>query len=533
MAKKTTPSSKSSKTKASQPLSIFDFPLEPQRVAKPAPSRNGQPLGEALLVGAAAAAQLKQVFPSLPDWLIERALRRRGEPQLLSRAEGPLWLLIPNHGQYSAGRKTGKAQPAASHGGLLEPSAYGAARDIAGAMMAGAFPDYQLAELKLRVIAATDDEILGALVGFEIGRYRYKNIRAANPSELRINTDGIDPELIARAQRLSTAVNLARHLVNTPAAELNPASFAAAATEVFAGSKTTKVDIWDESKLRKEGLGLLAAVGQGATEGARLVHIRYRPKGKARFSRPLAFVGKGVTFDTGGLDIKDSSSMRLMKKDMGGAASVFGLAYWVEVSGLDVACDFYLALAENAVSDRAFHPGDVITSRAGFRVEIDNTDAEGRLVMADAFDVAVKAPANESPLALIDLSTLTGAMRVALGTRIAGYFATHDSLAELIARAGQAKGEPTWRMPLYQDYWPSLKSSVADFANSSASRFGGAITAALFLERFVGKVPWLHFDLYAWTEGALGGYAEPGGNGQAVQLLSQVLEELPADFFAD
>lgn len=532
MAKKPTTRSTSAKKTTQHPVTIFDFQLAPQLGDEPIASGKDRPYGEALLIGSAAAPNLKKLRPDLPEWFIERALRKRGEPQLLSRSEGPLWLIIPYHAATSKARSASKGRPT-SHHGLLDASAYGAARDVAGALMLSAFPDYQLTELKLHAIEATPDEILGTLVGLELGRYRYKNIRSAHPNTLRINTAGLDPDLIARAQRLSSAVNLARHLVNTPAAELNPASFAAAAEVLFAGSKTSKVEIWAGDKLQEEGLGLLAAVGQGATEGARLVHIRYRPKGKARLPRPLAFVGKGVTFDTGGLDIKDSSSMRLMKKDMGGAASVFGLAYWVETSGLDIACDFYLALAENAISDRAFHPGDVITSRAGHTVEIDNTDAEGRLVMADAFDVAVKASGHDAPLALIDLSTLTGAMRVALGTRMAGYFATHDGLAELVARAGQAKGEPSWRMPLFQDYWPSLKSSVADFANSSASRFGGAITAALFLERFVGKVPWLHFDLYAWTEGALGGCAESGGNGQAVQLLSQVLEELPADFFAD
>lgn len=504
-------------------VNLFGFDLTPRLTVIPAAAKPTEknPVGEMVFVGARAAPRLKQLLTDLPAWLIERALRKRGEPQLWARAEGPLWLLVPNH--YRPGPK--------AHGGLLEPSAYGAARDITGLMMMVAFPDYQLSELQVRFIEADDAEVLGALVGLEMGLYRFKNERAAKPLNLRIVTHGVDDGFLETAGRIGSAVNLARHLVNTPPAELNPATFAAAAVNLFKGSKTTKVDVWEGKRLEQERLGLLAAVGQGATETARLVHIRYRPKGKPRFQRPLAFVGKGVTFDTGGLDIKDSASMRLMKKDMGGAASVFALAAWVEQTSLDVACDFYLALAENSVSDRAFHPGDVITSRAGHTVEIDNTDAEGRLVMADAMDVAVKAEAKDAPLALIDLSTLTGAMRVALGTRIAGYFSTHDGLADCVAQAGQIVGEPTWRMPLYQDYWPSLKSSVADFANSSASRFGGAITAALFLQRFVGQVPWVHFDLYAWTDVPVGGCVEAGGNGQGVQLLIHALQNLPHDFF--
>ena len=521
MSKKKSVQAAKTKSIRRSSASVFGFDLTPrvlEAIAKPA---DRALTGEAVLVGVRAASRLKQLLPDLPAWLIERAVRKRGEPQLFSRPEGPLWLLLPNYSR--PGPK--------AHSGLLEPSPYAAARDITGLMLLGAFPDYQLSELKLRFVEADNAEILGALVGFELGHYRYRNVRSAKPQPLRLITEGIDDEFLASAGRLGSAVNLARHLVNTPPAELDPRSFAAEATNLFKGSKTSKVEIWEGKRLEQERMGLLAAVGQAAAETARLVHIRYRPQGKARFSRPLAFVGKGVTFDTGGLDMKDSASMRLMKKDMGGAASVFALAYWVEQSGLDIACDFYLALAENAVSERAFHPGDVITSRAGFTVEIDNTDAEGRLVMADAIDVAVKAEAKDAPLALVDLSTLTGAMRVALGTRIAGYFATHDALADCVAQAAQQVGEPTWRLPLFQDYWPALKSSVADFTNSAASRFGGAITAALFLQRFVGNVPWVHFDLYAWTEGPLGGCAEPGGNGQAVQLLAHALQNLPHDFF--
>ena len=253
------------------------------------------------------------------------------------------------------------------------------------------------------------------------------------------------------------------------------------------------------------------------------MHLKYRPKGSKRGQRPLAFVGKGVTFDTGGLDIKVSSGMRLMKKDMGGSASLCGLAYWLEQSQLAVPCDFYLALAENAVDKHSYRPGDILTARSGTTVEIDNTDAEGRLVLADAIDVAVKTKGADAPEALIDLATLTGAMRVALGTRVAGLFANDDTLAETLLAAAQRTSEPSWRMPLYSDYLSSLRSSVADMANSGHSRFGGAIVAALFLQRFVGDIPWAHFDMYAWSDGNTGGCIEAGGTGQCVQLLADFL----------
>ena len=215
--------------------------------------------------------------------------------------------------------------------------------------------------------------------------------------------------------------------------------------------------------------------------------------------------------------------MRLMKKDMGGAASGVGLAYWVAHSNYGRACDFYLALAENSIDANAMRPSDVYRSRAGYLVEIDNTDAEGRLVLADVMDVAAKKTAKDEPEYLIDLATLTGAIKVALGADMAGLFSNNDKLADQIVKAGQVVGEPNWRMPLVQKYFASISSNFADFKNS-ADGFGGAITAALFLEKFCNNVKWAHLDIYGWVDKPTGSLSTAGGNGQAVQTLIQWLK---------
>lgn len=470
--------------------------------------------GRALFLGADGNmdAALKKLSISLPIWVKERALRKRGEAFLVQTETGPLWLLI-------AAKKPAQAH----HAGLLVPSAYALARDVAATLPAHLLG---LATLQVEAAGANNDERLGLVVGLEMGAYRYRHVRqpdSAPPLPL-ITISGVEQSLVEQGGHLGLATNLARHLVNVPAGELNPESFGVALNSLFSGSQTMSFEVLTGRRLEKERMGLLNAVGKGAAFGPALVKLSFRPKGKLRVAKPLAFVGKGVTFDTGGLDIKDAGSMRLMKKDMGGSASLSGLAYWVESQQIPVACDFYLVLAENAVDKDSFHPGDVLVSRAGHTVEIDNTDAEGRLVLADAIDFAVKSKGKEAPAALIDLATLTGAMRVGLGTRIGGLFANHDAFAEQLLQFGQRRGDPLWRMPLFPDYFSQLKSTVADFANSGPGRFGGAITAALFLQKFVGDIPWAHIDMYAWTEGG-GGCQEGGGNGQCVQLLAEFLTE--------
>lgn len=457
-------------------------------------------------------------WSELPAWVRERVLKKRGEVVYAPTDEGPLWLLMP------------LVRSTVGHGGTLDQSPYGALRDLAG-LFGGAQLDHSLAQMDVHLVAMTDEEAFGALVGLEIGAYRYRLVRAITqgkpeaPKLPVLAIVGTTEAVVEQAERLSVSVNLARHLVNVPPSELNPKTYGEAIKQHFARSSTMSVEIWDAARLTKEGMGLLNAVGNGAEFGPALVCLKYRPKTKTKGRKPIAFVGKGITFDSGGLDLKDAASMRLMKKDMGGSASLVGLAHWVEATQLGVPCDFYLALAENAVDERSFRPSDVITSRAGITVEIDNTDAEGRLVLADALDVAIKGD-GEAPEILINLATLTGAMRIALGTRLAGMFATDDSLAERLLAAAQRRADPTWRMPLVAEYMNQLKSTTADLANSGPGRFGGAITAALFLQRFVGNVPWAHFDMYGWTDAGIGGTTETGGNGQCVQLLSEYLLQL-------
>ncbi|MBY0452738.1 MAG: leucyl aminopeptidase family protein, partial [Bdellovibrionaceae bacterium] len=328
----------------------------------------------------------------------------------------------------------------------------------------------------------------------------------------------VNEKAINEAQLEATAVQLARHLVNLPPNEANPETIEEMTLKQLNWPKgKVKINVWDDKKLKAENMNLLLAVGAGSATPPRMIHIQYRPQAKSN-KKPVAFVGKGITFDTGGLDIKPSSAMRLMKKDMGGAASVLGLAYWVAHSGCKQPCDFYLALAENGVDAKAMRPSDVYMSRAGLLVEIDNTDAEGRLVLADAMDVAAKQTGANEPEYLIDLATLTGAIKVALGAEVAGLFCNDDKLANELEWAGQAVGESNWRMPLVQKYFGSLSSPFADFKNSGEG-FGGAITAALFLEKFCNGKKWAHLDIYAWADRMSGPYASAGGNGQAVQTL--------------
>lgn len=381
--------------------------------------------------------------------------------------------------------------------------------------------DVEFAEIDLQL---GKNEWPWAVVGLELALYRFKRVLKGELSKVRfslkINNRKPSAKELTDAALLGTGMNVSRHLVNLPPNELNPVTYAVFAQDFLKGMKALKVDVWDEKKLSAEGMGLHFGVGQGSASAPRLVHIKYRPPGG---KKTVAFVGKGVTFDTGGLDIKPSSGMRLMKKDMGGSASVFGLLYWAARTGLKQSLDVYLALAENAVSGEAMRPSDVLTARNGLTVEIHNTDAEGRLVLADALDVAVTA--KEKPRYVVDVATLTGAIKVALGGHLAGLFSNDPKMAAAISEAGQAAGDLTWTMPLFQRYRSSSASNFADMVNA-VDGFGGAVTAALFLEKFVRDVPWAHLDIYQWKDSAEGPWLESGGSGQTIPCLSQWLKSL-------
>ncbi|QNM82755.1 leucyl aminopeptidase family protein [Sphingomonas sabuli] len=305
------------------------------------------------------------------------------------------------------------------------------------------------------------------------------------------------------AVRLATATALVRDLVNTPALQLGPAELEQAVRDRLSGTgadiAVTKGDALDT------GYPLIAAVGGAAVDdrAPRLIEAEW---GKPDHPR-LAIVGKGVCFDTGGLDLKPGSGMRLMKKDMGGAAHALALAWLVIAARLPVRLHLLIPAVENAVSGAALRPGDVVKSRQGLQVEIDNTDAEGRLILADALAKAAEA----GPELIVDFATLTGAARIALGPDLPALFVTDDDLAGQIEAGARQADDPLWRMPLWDAYDEMLKSDVADLANASGSPMAGAVTAAMFMKRFLPDgLPWAHLDTFAWRDSAKPGRPKGG-----------------------
>jgi leucyl aminopeptidase len=277
------------------------------------------------------------------------------------------------------------------------------------------------------------------------------------------------------------------------------------------------VEVTVGDDLLAQNFPMIHAVGRASTDAPRLIDMRWGPEDAPK----VTLVGKGVCFDTGGLDIKPSSGMLLMKKDMGGAANVLGLADMVMAAGLPVRLRVLVPAVENAIAGNAFRPGDVLKSRKGLTVEIGNTDAEGRLVLADALALADE----EAPDLMIDMATLTGAARVAVGPDIAPFYTRDDALAARIAAAGAEAADPVWRMPLWAPYAEKLASKIADMNNVTTDGFAGSITAALFLQRFVEKAAaWVHFDIFAWNPAARL-HAPVGGEAQAIRALERLLAE--------
>ena len=323
-----------------------------------------------------------------------------------------------------------------------------------------------------------------ALATYAFTRYHAKKAAAT----ALVWPDGADR---SRVERLARAVFLARDLANTPAGDLGPAELAAEALRVAkaAGAKH-RVIVGDE--LIAENYPTIHAVGRAAAQPPRLVDIAWGDVGAPK----ITLVGKGVCFDTGGLDLKTASGMRLMKKDMAGAAIVLGLAQAIMDANLPVRLRVLLPLVENAVSGNAMHPMDIVRTRKGLTVEIGNTDAEGRLILCDALAEA----ATEKPALLIDMATLTGAARVALGPELAALFCNDDPLAAALLAAAQAEDDPMWRMPLWRPYRKMIDSKIADLNNVSESPHAGAVTAALYLQEFVEPdIPWAHLDVMAWN----------------------------------
>ena len=327
-------------------------------------------------------------------------------------------------------------------------------------------------------------------VGWGLGAYRFDRYRERK-ADRGMATLCTDANTALRAGRLIDAVTLVRDLINTPAADLLPGALFGAARDL-ASRFGAECSCITGDELIANGYPAIHAVGRASPEPPRLIDLRW---GDANAPR-ITLAGKGVCFDSGGLDLKSASGMRLMKKDMGGAAHVLGLARLVMEAELPVRLRVLVPAVENAVAGNAYRPGDVLATRAGISVEVDNTDAEGRIVLCDALAEA----AREEPDALLDFSTLTGAARVALGPDLPALFSNDDGLATALAHHSGETRDPLWRLPLHRPYDDLLKSRIADTLNSAASPYAGAITAALFLRRFVpDSVPWAHFDLMAWN----------------------------------
>jgi leucyl aminopeptidase len=350
-------------------------------------------------------------------------------------------------------------------------------------------------------------------LGWCLEQYRYDPFR---PTKKPISTLALpDRRVSEHVVRQANAAFLVRDLVNTPANIMGPDALEAAALRLARKYKASVKCI--SGRGLQSGFPLIHAVGAASSQKPRLVDMAWGRKTDPK----VTLVGKGVSFDTGGLDIKPSSNMLLMKKDMGGAATVLGLAQMIMSAKLRVRLRVLLPIVENAIAGNAFRPGDVFKSRKGLTVEIGNTDAEGRLILADALALADE----ESPDLLVDMATLTGAARVALGPDLPPFYTDDDDLAARIMKHGMAQNDPLWRMPLWKPYSAMIETPIADLNNSGAAGFAGSITAALFLRRFVEKAKHhVHFDIFAWTPIARPGRPK-GGEAQGLRALYTLIAD--------
>ena len=331
------------------------------------------------------------------------------------------------------------------------------------------------------------DNLPAFALAWGLGAYQFNRYKTSTkkPAQLVVSQD------IDLIQHQVAAIYDVRDLVNTPTENMGPSELATAARELASQYKASFTEIIGDDLLT-ENYPCIHTVGRACDDAPRLLDLRWG----LSTHRKLTLVGKGVCFDTGGLDIKTASGMTLMKKDMGGAAHVLGLARMIMAAKLPIALRVLIPAVENSVSGNAYRPGDVIRSRKGLTIEIGNTDAEGRVVLADALTEA----ASENPDLIIDIATLTGAARVALGTELPAMFTNQDAIATELLLHAEKEQDPLWRLPLFGLYRDAINSSIADINNNTADSYAGAITAALFLQEFVNKdTPWVHFDLMAWN----------------------------------
>ena len=369
----------------------------------------------------------------------------------------------------------------------------------------------QLPESVYRLVGLPEDCAEEEALGWLLSGYAFDRYRAQSGGTARlIAPEGVDA---ARLEVIAAAESLTRDLINTPASDMGPDALEAACRGI-AETHAAQIAVTTGPALLENNFPMIHAVGRAAAEAPRLIDMRW---GKA--GPKLTLVGKGVCFDTGGLNLKPESSMGLMKKDMGGAATVLGLAHMIMTLNLPVQLRVLIPAVENAVSAGAMRPSDILTARNGLTVEVNNTDAEGRLVLADALSFG----AEESPDLMISMATLTGAARVAVGPDLAPYFADDSALVTAVEEAALRVADPVWRLPFHAPYEAMIEPGIADLDNAPKGGFAGCITAALFLRRFTAGTRYAHFDVYGWNPTAAP--ARPkGGVGMAARAL---LEALP------
>ena len=350
-------------------------------------------------------------------------------------------------------------------------------------------------------------------IGWGLGAYQFAKYKQSTrkPANLCLPQD-----IKSHAENMVSSLHMVRDWINTPTEDMGPSQMATAVAELAKEFDASFSQVVGKDLL-KQDFNAIYTVGRASDDEPRLLDLRW---GDAKHPK-LTLVGKGVCFDTGGLDIKPTSGMLLMKKDMGGAAHVFGLARMIMAAKLPVCLRVLVPSVENSIAGNAYRPGDVIKSKKGLTVEIGNTDAEGRLVLADALTEAV----SENPALLIDIATLTGAARVALGTQLPALFSDDDDLANGVLKHGEQVIDPLWRLPMFAMYREYLNSNIADINNNASEPYGGAITAALFLKEFVpDNISWMHLDMMAWNLRALPGRPR-GGEAMALRALFGYLQE--------
>lgn len=347
-----------------------------------------------------------------------------------------------------------------------------------------------------------------------LGSYQFLRYKKPTKTLAKLDVSAIDN--IEYINNMVESIYLVRDLINTPTDDMGPSELADVAIRLGKEYSATVSQIVGDDLLA-QNFASIYTVGRASDDAPRLIDLRWGNETHPK----ITLVGKGVCFDTGGLDIKPSSGMLLMKKDMGGAANTLGLARMIMQANLPIRLRVLIPAVENAISGNAYRPGDVIKSRKGLTIEIGNTDAEGRVVLADALTEA----ASEKPELIIDMATLTGAARIAVGTDIAAMFANSDKLAADVLKHAEAQSDPIWRLPLFAGYRDSLNSSIADINNNAADSYAGAITAGLFLKEFVpDDVSWLHFDVMAWNLKPRPGRPQ-GGEAMALRALFSYLSE--------